>query len=217
MSDFLYPFLDDVEPDLPALLDDLSGSADAKVAISEALQTTTLEGERDQIDAAAAAMAARFRDGGRLFTFGNGGSSTDAASVAALFASPPWAEPLPARCLAADTAILTALGNDVGFELVFSRQLIAHARAGDIGLGLSTSGNSRSLITAFREARARDVLTVGLAGYDGGDMGRSEDISHCLVARSDSIHRIQETHGALSFALWSAVHEHLADVGAARG
>ena len=98
-------------------------------------------------------MAERFDRGGRLFTFGNGGSSTDAASVAALFASPPWGRALPARCLVEDTAVLTALGNDVGFELVFSRQLIAHARDGDITIGLSTSGNSRNLLPAFDEAR----------------------------------------------------------------
>ena len=143
-----------------------------------------------------------FAGGGRLFTFGNGGSSTDAASLAALFARPPWGRPLPARCLVDDTAILTALGNDVGFDLVFSRQLIAHGAAGDIALGLSTSGNSRNLLIGLRRGPRRGMLTVGLAGYDGGEMAASPDVEHCLVVPLDSVHRIQETQAALGFALW---------------
>ena len=215
MSDFLYPFLEGVAPDVPALLEDLGASAQAKAAVSDALRTETLEREASSIAAVADAMASRFSAGGRLFTFGNGGSSTDAASLAVLFASPPWGEALPARCLAEDTAVLSALGNDVGFELVFARQLIAHARAGDIALGLSTSGGSRNLLAAFREARRSDILTVGFAGYDGGEMARSDDVNHCLVVRSDSIHRIQETHGALAVALWSAIHDRLTPAEAA--
>ena len=187
-----------------------------KAEVSNRLRSETLERETELLATIADAMAARFRAGGRLFTFGNGGSSTDAASVAVLFASPPSGDALPARCLADDTAVLSALGNDVGFELVFSRQLIAHARAGDIALGMSTSGGSRNLLTAFQEARQRNILTIGLAGYDGGEMARSGDVDHCLVVRSDSIHRIQETQGALAVALWSAVHERLAAAEAAR-
>jgi D-sedoheptulose 7-phosphate isomerase len=216
VSDFLYPFLEGVGPDVPALLDDLATSAEQKAAISDRLRAETLEREAELLATIAAAMADRFQAGGRLFTFGNGGSSTDAASVAVLFASPPSGSALPARCLAADTAVLSALGNDVGFELVFSRQLIAHARAGDIALGLSTSGGSRNLLTAFQEARQRDLLTIGLAGYDGGEMARSGDVDHCLVVRSDSVHRIQETQAALAVALWSAVQHRLAAAGAAR-
>ena len=104
--------------------------------------------------------------------------------------------------------MLTALGNDVGFDLVFSRQLIAHARAGDIAIGLSTSGNSRNLLAAFAEARRAGLLTVGIAGYDGGDDGRrSATSSTASSSRSDSVHRIQETQAALGFALWEAVQE----------
>ena len=216
MSDFLYPFLEGAGPDLPVLLADLASSAEHKATVSDRLRAETLEREAALLAAIADAMATRFRAGGRLFTFGNGGSSTDAASVAVLFASPPSGTALPARCLADDTAVLSALGNDVGFELVFSRQLIAHARAGDIALGLSTSGGSRNLLKAFQEARQRDLLTIGLAGYDGGEMARSGDVDHCLVVRSDSVHRIQETQGALAVALWSAVQERLAAPEAAR-
>ena len=98
-------------------------------------------------------MAGAFAAGGRLFTFGNGGSSTDAASLATLFARPPWGRALPARGLVEDTAIVTALGNDVGFDLVFSRQLIAHGARGDIAVGFSTSGSSRNVLHGVRRGR----------------------------------------------------------------
>ena len=93
-----------------------------------------------------------------------------------MFARPVEGVALAARCLADDTAVLTALANDVGFELVFSRQLIAHADPGDIALGISTSGNSRNLIAAFDEAARRGLLTIGLAGYGGGEMAASEHV-----------------------------------------
>ncbi len=116
---------------------------------------------------------------------------------------------MPARNLVADSAILTALGNDVGFDLVFSRQLIAHSDQHDIALGLSTSGNSRNLLMAFAEAAKRGLLTIGIAGYAGGEMVRSPDVLHCLVVDDDSVHRIQETQAALGFALWQQVQARL--------
>ena len=204
-SDFLYPFIDGAERDGDTLLRDLATSAVGKGDVSGALQVATLERESSSVDGAAAAMADRFAAGGRLFTFGNGGSSTDAASLASLFARPPSGIALAARCLADDPAVLTALANDVGFDLVFSRQLIAHAEPGDIALGISTSGSSRNLLVAFEEAARRGLLTIGLAGYDGGEMAASEHVQHCLVVRDDSVHRVQETQAALGYALWSAV------------
>jgi D-sedoheptulose 7-phosphate isomerase len=210
MTGFLYPFLEREPGDIDALLDELTASALEKEAASNALRLTALKRHRDQLDSVAAAMGERFRRGGRLFTFGNGGSSTDATSVAELFSSPPWGTPRPARALVSDAAVVTALANDVGFELVFSRQLIAYAKPADIAVGMSTSGNSRNLLQAFGEARRRGLLTIGLAGYDGGDVGRSGDVDHCFVVASDSVHRIQETQGALTFELWSAVQRRLA-------
>jgi D-sedoheptulose 7-phosphate isomerase len=210
-TDFLYPFIEGGERNSAALLVDLAASAEAKAADSAALRTTTLEASAAKLSEVAGLMTARFSAGGRLFTFGNGGSSTDAATLAALFVSPPWGASLPARSLVAETAVLTALGNDVGFELVFSRQLIAHASGGDIALGISTSGNSANLMRAFSEARHRGLLTLGLAGYDGGAMARSADVDHCLVVASDSVHRIQETQAALGFALWAQVQLGLVD------
>jgi D-sedoheptulose 7-phosphate isomerase len=207
-TDFLYPFIERDEHDAAALLADLAASAAAKAAESGRLRTKTLDAAGAEIDAAAAAMAANFQAGGRLFTFGNGGSATDADGIAALFEQPPWGRPLPARSLVADRAVLTALANDVGFELVFSRQLIAHGRAGDMALGVSTSGSSRNLLHAFVEARRLGLRTLGLAGYDGGGM-RAAGLDHCLVVRSDSVHRIQEAEATVTFALWAGVQRAL--------
>jgi D-sedoheptulose 7-phosphate isomerase len=204
-TDFLYPFIEGSEQDAASLLADLAASAAAKGATSAHLQAETLADRDAAMTTLALAMAERFRAGGRLFVFGNGGSATDAAGIVALFRTPPWGRALQARSLVADRAVLTALGNDVGFELVFSRQLIAYARAGDMALGLSTSGNSTNLLSAFAEAARRGLLTLGLAGYDGGQMAASSDVEHCLVVSSSSVHRIQETQTAMAFELWSRV------------
>ncbi|MGQ0617720.1 MAG: D-sedoheptulose-7-phosphate isomerase [Acidimicrobiia bacterium] len=211
-TDFLYPFIEGDETGAEALLVDLAASAQGKGAQSTALRERTMEHSSAELQAASAAMAERFGAGGRLFAFGNGGSSTDAATVAATFSRPPAGLALPARALVEDSSVLTALGNDVGFDLVFSRQLIAHGRSGDIALGLSTSGNSRNLLMALREAASRGMLTVGLAGYGGGDMARA-GLDHCLVVHSDSVHRVQETQAALAYALWAGVQAALRAMG----
>ena len=208
-TDFLYPFIEADERDAEALLADLARSAQAKWADSSRLRHETLARCRPHLEVVAAAMAARFDAGGRLFSFGNGGSATDADEVAQLFTRPPWGVALPARSFATDHAVLTALSNDIGFDVVFSRQLEAHGRPADMALGLSTSGNSENLLRAFAQARRQGMLTIGLAGYDGGRMGASEDLEHCFVARSDSVHRIQETQSALAHALWAAVQTEL--------
>jgi D-sedoheptulose 7-phosphate isomerase len=202
---FLYPFIDADERDASGLLADLAASARAKMTESGALRTATLEQCADVLRLAGDAMAHRFRHGGRLFTFGNGGSATDADGTAELFRDPPRGRPLPAMSLVDDRAVITALANDVGFELVFSRQLIAHARAGDIAIGFSTSGDSVNVVRALEEAARRGVLTIGLAGNAGGAMAASDAVEHCLVVRSASVHRIQETQDALVLELWSIV------------
>jgi D-sedoheptulose 7-phosphate isomerase len=206
-TDFLYPFIEADEHDAGPLLIDLAASAQAKSEESARLSTLTRERNDALLTRAARAMIERFALGGRLFVFGNGGSATDAAGIVGLFASPPWGRPLPARSLAAERAVLTALGNDIGFELVFSRQLMAYARAGDMALGVSTSGNSTNLLNAFEEASRRGMATFGLAGYDGGQMGLSPAVEHCLVVSSSSVHRVQEAQAALSFDLWSRVQD----------
>ena len=105
--------------------------------------------------------------------------------------------------------MLTALANDVGYELVFYRLLISVGRPADIAVGLSTSGGSANVLRAFSEAKRIGMLTVGFAGYDGGAMLGSGAVDHCLVVGSDSVHRIQEVQSAVVFALWQRVQHHL--------
>jgi D-sedoheptulose 7-phosphate isomerase len=204
-TNFLYPFIDSHETDAGALLADLSRSAQAKAADSAALRLSSVQDCHELLGSAGAELARRFTAGGRMFTFGNGGSSTDAATIAALFAQPAAGRPLPAWSLAADQAVLTALGNDVGFDLVFARQLIARAGATDIAVAMSTSGHSADLLIALREARRRGLYTVGFAGYDGGAFADNPDVDACFVVNSQSVHRIQEAQALLGYRLWAAV------------
>ena len=215
-TNFLYPFIDAEEDDPKSLLADLTASAQAKAAESLALRRSTVEANADLLEAAASEMAGRFAAGGRMFTFGNGGSCTDSTTLARLFARPPLGTPgksLPAWSLTADQAIVTALGNDVGFELVFARQLIARAKAGDIAIAMSTSGNSPNLLSALAEARQRGLYTIGFAGYDGGAFANNPNVDTCFVVRSQSVHRIQESQALLGYQLWLAVHERSGDQG----
>jgi len=216
---FLYPFIDGEGHDPETLLVDLTTSAQMKVRESSALQRSTLAECGELIATVGEQMAERFASGGRMYAFGNGGSSTDAATLAALFAQPITGRPLPALNLAADLAVITALGNDVGFDLVFSRQIIAHSTSRDIAVAMSTSGNSADLMTALGESSRRGLLTIGFAGYDGGQMAGSRDIDHCFVVRSQSIHRIQESQALLGYQLWATVQQHLtpADTSNRRG
>ena len=207
--DALYPFLAGTAMDRDTLLDDLAASAQNKARASLRLRRDALMALDDEITAVASEMANRFRRHAHLFTIGNGGSSSDAATLAALFGRPPWGVPLPTRCLVDDVAVLTAVSNDVGFELAFARQIIAHGKPGDIALAVSTSGDSRNLLTALREAASRQMLTIALVGYQGGALAAAS-IDHCLIVRSDSVHRIQETQAAVGFKLWLAVQEVLA-------
>jgi D-sedoheptulose 7-phosphate isomerase len=148
-------------------------------------------------------MARSFTGGGRLFAFGNGGSSTDAQAVATTFLHPrPGGRALPALSLTDDVAVVTALANDVGFDVVFARQLAAFGRPGDIAVGLSTSGNSDNLVRAFEEASRRGLLTIGLAGYEGGKMAELDTIEYLFVVPSSSVHRIQEAQTTVYHVLW---------------
>ena len=119
--------------------------------------------------AAAAALRDAFAAGGRLLALGNGGSATDAMDAVADFRAPLRGGP-PRRALdlTEDAAILTAIANDIGTEAIFARQVIAHGRAGDALLALSTSGASPSVLEALAEARRRGVRTIAMVGYDGG-------------------------------------------------
>ncbi len=108
---------------------------------------------------------------------------------------------MPAVSLSLEPANITALANDVGTEVIFLRQLIAQARGNDIAIGISTSGGSRNILMALEEARKRNLLTVALLGYDGGEIVRRGLADHALIVRSDYIPRIQEVQASIYHVL----------------
>jgi D-sedoheptulose 7-phosphate isomerase len=199
----LYPFLYTGGGDVSAVLDQVRASTVAKAEEILRLRQVSCARDGDRLAECAERVADRFRAGGRLFAFGNGGSATDAQQLATLFLHPGGdTPPLPAFCLASDTAVLTALSNDIGVEVVFARQLGAFGERDDIAVGLSTSGNSANLLRAFDEASRRGMLTIGLAGYEGGQMAESDSIDYLFVAPSASVHRIQEAQTTIYQILW---------------
>ena len=199
----LYPFLYSGASDLEAVLADVRRSTVAKTAEITALRRAIAAQDGARLVQCAADAADRFARGGRLLAFGNGGSATDAGQVASLFLYPgPGRRALPAYGLASDTAIITALANDVGPEVIFSRQIAAFGRPEDIAVGLSTSGNSENLVRAFETASQRGLLTIGLAGYSGGKMAELDALDYLFVAPSASVHRIQEAQTTVYHLLW---------------
>ena len=199
----LYPFLYAGPRDLSAVLEQVRASTVAKTREILELRRAVADRDGARIADCARQVAARFGAGGRLFAFGNGGSATDAQQLATLFLNPAGdARPLPAFGLANDTSVVTALCNDIGVEVVFARQLAAFGGRNDIAVGLSTSGNSGNLIRAFDEASRRGMLTIGLAGYDGGKMAELDSIDYLFVVPSSSVHRIQEAQTTIYQVLW---------------
>jgi D-sedoheptulose 7-phosphate isomerase len=199
----LYPFLYAGTSDTAAVLDQVRASTAAKIAEIAELRQAVAQRDADRLAACAAQAAARFAAGGRLFAFGNGGSATDAQQLATLFLNPGGElPPLPAFGLANDTSVVTALANDIGVDVVFARQLAAFGTGRDIAVGLSTSGNSENLVRAFDESARRGMLTIGLAGYEGGKMAELDSIDYLFVAPSSSVHRIQEAQTTIYHVLW---------------
>ena len=165
---FLYPFIDADEEDAPRLLASMARSAAAKLAESETLRHAVLDQYAEVVDRVGRELARRLARGGRLLAMGNGGSATDAEGLVALFADPPDGVPFPALALTGEMAVVTALANDVGFDKVFSRQVMALAGPDDGLVGFSTSGDSANLLRAFDEASARGLLTIGFSGLGEG-------------------------------------------------
>ncbi len=209
----LYPFLHRRTQDPMALGKALLHSVEEKARDSRETNARFFGDQAGILVAAAKALAEVYRRGGRMFSMGNGGSSCDASHVAVEFVHPITAgrPALAAINLVADLAMISAVGNDVGFEHVFVRQIIAQGKAGDGLIGISTSGNSSNLMAAFAKAKEMGLVTIGLSGGDGGRMKSSGVCDHCLVVPTTSIHRIQECHVAAYHILWDLVHTLLAD------
>jgi D-sedoheptulose 7-phosphate isomerase len=196
-SSFLYPFLAEGETDLEAVVADVGGSVAMKANEVSELRMQTLTEGRDALLAAAADLRAAFAAGGRALALGNGGSATDAMdAVADLRAAPQGWPARPALDLTEDTAILTALANDIGVEALFSRQVIAHGRSGDVLMALSTSGGSANVVAALAEARRRGMRTIAFVGYDGGPIAAKGLADHVVITRSQHVPRIQEAQAS---------------------
>jgi D-sedoheptulose 7-phosphate isomerase len=205
---FLYPFLGR-EKQAPAdLVEQVASSILMKVEEDAALRAQVAREEAERIGEATLAMRERLERGGKLLIFGNGGSATDANDWAIDCVAPPAGRrAIPAISLALEPAIVTAIANDVGADVIFLRQLIAHARPEDVAVAISTSGGSRNVIAALAEARKRGLLTVALLGYDGGEIRRQALAEHSVVVRSDYIPRIQEVQASVYHVMRECVEE----------
>jgi len=201
-SSFLYPFLGQQEHDLDAILDDVRESMLMKAEEVTALRTQTLTEGTETLLEAAAVLRERLDAGGRLIALGNGGSATDAMDVVADFRTAMFGGPARrALDLTEDTGIITAVANDIGTDAIFSRQVIAYGRKGDVLLAMSTSGNSLSIIEALREGRRRGLVTIAFVGYDGGNVAAGNEADHIIVSRSQNIPRIQEAQASVYHVL----------------
>jgi len=161
------------------------------------------------IEDAAAACVDAYRRGNKTLLAGNGGSAADAQHIAAeLVGRYGFDRPsIPSLALTTDTSNLTAIGNDYGFDKVFSRQLEGMGVEGDVFFGISTSGNSRNVINAFESAKSKGIMTIALVGRDGGIMAQMADIA--IVVPSNATPRIQESHILIGHILCDVIEKEL--------
>jgi len=201
-SSFLYPFLAEKKQQTNDVVDVVAQSIEIKAREDAMLRERAAHDDSEKIADAARAIHERLQRGGKLILFGNGGSATDANDFALDCVQPPagW-RAVPAVSLSMEPANVTAIANDVGVELIFLRQLIAHARPEDVAVAFSTSGGSKNIIAALQEARKRGLATIALLGYDGGEILRRGLADFSLVIRSDYIPRIQEVQASIYHVL----------------
>ncbi len=179
---------------------------DAQSAISALRSNTEF---LKHFQAAAEVLLQCYRRGGRLYVAGNGGSAADAQHLAAEFVSKLARDrdPLPAEALTTDSSIITAIGNDYGYDQVLSRQLQAKARPDDAFLGITTSGASRNILSALRKCSEMGVPSVVLSGRDGGEAAQLADFA--LVVPASRTSTIQEMHIALAHSLCEYVEQQI--------
>ncbi len=201
-AEFLYPFLGKQKQETKDVAAEVAASIDLKVRNDSELREQVAREQSEVIGEATSAIRERLQRGGKLILFGNGGSATDANDFALDCVMPPAGyAPIPAISLSMEPANLSAIANDVGQELIFVRQLIAHAQPNDIAVGISTSGGSANILLALEEARKRNLLTVALLGYDGGEVVRRNLADFPIVVRCDYIPRIQEVQASVYHVL----------------
>ena len=190
-------------PTTQPITDRLNANIQASIAAKRQL----LDDERAQaaFTAAVDVVVQRYRNGGRLYIAGNGGSAADAQHLAAEFVSKLARDraPLPAEALTTDSSILTAIGNDYGFEQVFARQLAGKATPKDVFLGITTSGGSANIVQALKTCRALGIPGIVFSGRGGGAVQALAD--HCVVAPGEATSTIQELHIVLAHTLCECV------------
>ena len=210
-SSFLYPFLGTGQQPLEEVVGEVQGSMLQKMQEVNSLRSAAAESQANAIAHIAVAVTERLERGGKLITFGNGGSATDANDLVSDCVDPPpgWGT-VPAVSLSAEPANITAIANDIGTEAIFARQLIAHAKPEDVAVGISTSGGSANILASLAEARKRGLLTVGIVGYDGGRIVAERLADYAVVVRSDYIPRIQEVQASIYHVLRGVVEWRMA-------
>jgi len=163
----------------------------------------------DRIAQTAHLMARALKEGRKVLLFGNGGSATDASHLAAEFVGRYHKDraPLPAIALGTDMAALTCIGNDYGYDEIFSRQIKAHGQKGDIAIAISTSGNSPNVLKGVEAAKALGLTTIGWTGHAGGKLAGLVD--HAFIVPSTVTARIQETHLTLGHVLCELIESEL--------
>jgi D-sedoheptulose 7-phosphate isomerase len=197
-SGFLYPFLGTEKQETTDLVAEVASSILMKAHDDTKLREQLARDEAEQIGGTVIAIHDRLRRGGKLIIFGNGGSATDANDFAIdCVLPPPGYQSIPAVSLSLEPANITAVANDIGADAIFLRQLIAQASPEDVAIGISTSGGSRNIVMALEEARKRNLLTVALLGYDGGEIKRQRLADFPVVVNCDYIPRIQEVQASI--------------------
>ena len=163
----------------------------------------------ENIELVAKKCVSLYKESKKTILAGNGGSAADAQHIAAeLVGRYGFDRPsIPSIALTTNTSNLTAIGNDYGYNAVFSRQLFAMGQEGDLFIGISTSGNSQNIIEAFKVAKEKNIFSVALVGKDGGEMAKLADIA--LVVPSDETPRIQESHILIGHILCDIIEKEL--------
>ena len=182
---------------------------EAVVAESVSAKTKFFAENADRLVNLADRIAERVRNGGQVLVFGNGGSASDAQHFAGELVGRFTKEgpPIAALSLTTDTAVITAVGNDYGYDYVFKRQVEAHARPSDVAVGISTSGNSKNVLVAMEVAKSRGLLTIGMTGEGGGKLGSVVDELFAVPSRNTP--RIQEVHHLMNHLLCELLEERL--------
>ena len=199
-SQEFYPFLTNEAVDVQGVLADVVASVHMKWAEVAAMRRGT---DMRQVRDALEVLGERVANGAQVLTFGNGGSATDSADFAADLRDIG----VRAFDLCDEPALISAVANDIGFDEIFARQVIALGRPGDVAVGISTSGRSGNVARAMQQAKAQGLITIALAGYGGGNWADADYVDHLVTTDSTYIPRIQEAQATIYHGLVRGLEE----------